>query len=563
MATIQPPDPGIETELRPLEFVAALVMAASWYFLGPWGLVPTVWFGYLIVKEKPAWLGASARLLPVATRRALADAAAMTQRTWREATAAWREAPQAPTAPALPGDTVGSLLSQAPATNAATDPQRAGLTIAEAVARLPALVRLEELRLDPRPTAVPLGVTHDGSPCWIDLASDTLHIGLYGVTGSGKDTLITSWMALLCRRNDPRDLQLLILDGKGDWTLPQLRGLAHMRLDPVAAYERDSLAQALMVIQREVLSRQALIFGHGCRNREQYIAASGQRLPLLVIIITDLMVEITGDLEELLTGLIARARALGIRVVLSMQTPTGKGMDWRVNLSTLIAGCLNDGSQDAPALGIRDTRSLRFRPSQLPPPQQGDARTLGLFVVRHAGAQLLVKAPYLGTEAFDALCAGLPRRAAAPSQAGEALLRDLLNGSGADERSTERSARADAVPPQPGVPAILAAAPTLTPSTDNEALNAPPTPEEIQRLGHTLRLYAVSRSKRRAIEQGFRCSKGGGLVWRRASRLFDLAVAGDRASDVLPDNPGDAAPAGGDGDDDDVPPAFRRLNTQE
>jgi|GEM_PF-2980983 len=560
MADTNPPAPGIETELRPLEFAAALLLAATWYFFGPLGIIPTIWFAYLIVKEKPRWLGATGRLLPVAARRALGDATHTLRATWAQATTPWREEPGASPAPALPADSVGSLFSAPHAGDPRTEQAR-GATTAEAVAQLPALVRLEDLRLDPRPTAVPLGVTHDGGPCWIDLTSDALHIGLYGVTGSGKDTLLTSWVALLCRRNDPRDLQLLILDGKGDWTIPQLRGLAHMRLDPVAAYERGGLAQALQVIQREVRTRQTLIFGHGQRTREQYIAASGQRLPLLVIIITDLMVEITGELEELLTGLVARARALGIRVVLSMQTPTGKGMEWRANLSTLIAGCLNDGSQDAPALGIRDTRSLHFRPSQLPPPQQGDPRTLGLFVVRHAGAQLLVKSPYLSAEAFDTICADLPQRAPARPQEHTALLNDLLNAGGSSERSTKGSARADAIQPELHVPAILAATPTPAPSTDDEALNAPPTPEEIQRLGHTLRLYAVSRSKRRAIEQGFRCSKGGGLVWRRASRLFDLAVAGDRASDVLPDTPDGMRPDT-HGDDDDVPPAFRRLNTE-
>lgn len=30
-----------ETDLRPPEFGAALLMAATWYFLGPWGLIPT------------------------------------------------------------------------------------------------------------------------------------------------------------------------------------------------------------------------------------------------------------------------------------------------------------------------------------------------------------------------------------------------------------------------------------------------------------------------------------------------------------------------------------------
>jgi hypothetical protein len=42
-----------ETDLRPREFGVALLMAATWYFLGPWGLIPTIWFAYLIVQVQP------------------------------------------------------------------------------------------------------------------------------------------------------------------------------------------------------------------------------------------------------------------------------------------------------------------------------------------------------------------------------------------------------------------------------------------------------------------------------------------------------------------------------
>jgi hypothetical protein len=94
-------------------------------------------------------------------------------------------------------------------------------------------------------------------------------------------------------------------------------------------------------------------------------------------------------------------------------------------------------------------------------------------------------------------------------------------------------------------------------ANDDAALNAPPTADEIRRLGHALRLYAVERSKQRAIETAFRCSKGAGQTWRRASRLFDLAIAGGHARDN--------APAGADRPDssDDVPPPFRRLSAEE
>jgi len=67
-------------------------------------------------------------------------------------------------------------------------------------------------------------------------------------------------------------------------------------------------------------------------------------------------------------------------------------------LSTLISGALVDGSQDAPALGVRDPKALLYRPSQLPPPP-GER---GLFVVRHNNEQFLVRTPALVGD-FDGL----------------------------------------------------------------------------------------------------------------------------------------------------------------
>ena len=78
-------------DLQPREFGVALVMAATWYFLGPWGMVPTLWFLYLIVNERPGWLTTGLRLLPVAQRRALSARVGASQEAWRQLTAPWHE----------------------------------------------------------------------------------------------------------------------------------------------------------------------------------------------------------------------------------------------------------------------------------------------------------------------------------------------------------------------------------------------------------------------------------------------------------------------------------------
>lgn len=339
----------------------------------------------------------------LASAPAGADPGSSTSRTGERASAATGTTTQLPS--------LSYLLDIAPAetgVSAADEP----LSLAEALARLPAVVPIRELTLDPRPLAVPLGRLPSGETRWVDLAEDVVNVGVYGTTGAGKDLLLLQWFVLLCRRNRPEAVQFIVLDGKGDWLLPQLTNLAHMRVDPAGGYGNvEAIKGALDTIHQEARERERLIFGGGHRSREHYIASTGRPLPLLVVIVTDLMTTIQGYVEEELAELISKARALGIRVVMSFQNPTGKDMGWRSNIGLVLAGCMVDGSQDPVVLGIRRLQDMRYRPSQLPNPRRSDPATKGLFVVRHGTEQLLVKAPYLDDDALLALCARLPRRA--------------------------------------------------------------------------------------------------------------------------------------------------------
>ena len=92
------------------------------------------------------------------------------------------------------------------------------------------------------------------------------------------------------------------------------------------------------------------------------------------------MGDLGGDTEEIFTSLTQKARSLGFRIIASMQSPTGKAMDWRLNLSSLMAGSMVDSSQDGPALGVRETTQLPFKPSKIPPPP----KVRGVFVARDA-----------------------------------------------------------------------------------------------------------------------------------------------------------------------------------
>jgi hypothetical protein len=294
---------------------------------------------------------------------------------------------------------------------------------------------------DPRPArfAVPLGRDQTGAFRWLDFGSDALHIGLYGTSGCGKDHLLRLWFAALLNETAVR---WAILDGKGDWLTPNLARLPQMLFPPAGGYGDEGqqrILDAIGAINEEAKRRFGLLLSAGVRSVEEYNRIAPDPLPLLVVLATDI-IDVVDETERLLIALVSKARALGIRVIVSMQTPTGKRLEWRMNLSTLISGALVDGSQDAPALGVRDPKALLYRPSQLPPPP-GER---GLFVVRHNNEQFLVRTPALVGD-FDGLI---------NARNDAALLETLLFGAVTTPRINKREADVVTTDEQKPVPTL-------------------------------------------------------------------------------------------------------------
>lgn len=282
--------------------------------------------------------------------------------------------------------------------------------LADAVRRLPRIVEMTDmLRWKPESTtALPLGAGPDFQTVWLDLATEALHIGVYAQSGAGKDNLLRAWFLMLCARNQPDSIQFAFIDGKGDWLTPSLASSAYMFLPPAGGYGKKgdaAIQQAIQQIDAEAARRQTLITQANCTTREQYIARTSQNLPLLVVVATDVMSNVAGSVEELLVNLISKARSLGIRVIVSMQTPTGRDSRWRMNLSTVVAGPLQSGEQDRVALGI-DVKDMRYRPSRLPDPQDRP----GVFVVRKGQRQMLVQAPYVTEQLWESAMYAMPTR---------------------------------------------------------------------------------------------------------------------------------------------------------
>jgi len=384
---------------------------------------------------------------------------------------------------------------------------------------------------DPRPArfAVPLGRDQTGAFRWLNLGSDALHIGLYGTSGCGKDHLLRLWFAALLNE---RDVRWAILDGKGDWLTPNLARLPQMLFPPAGGYGDEGqrrILDAIGAVNEEAKRRFGLLLSAGVRSVEEYNQTAPDPLPLLVVLATDI-IDVVDETERLLIALVSKARALGIRVIVSMQTPTGKRLEWRMNLSTLIAGALVDGSQDAPALGVRDPKALVYRPSQLPPPP-GER---GLFVVRHNNEQFLIRTPALVGD-FDALINARNDAALLETLLFSAVTTPHINKREADDVTLDKTVpaladasgrwgRSDTASEGAGTASVPSPSPSV-PVPDR------PEPAKIDQIGGfrgdgdggddallaalaALQRAGVSREQARALGARFRNSD-----WARAARL--------------------------------------------
>ena len=386
---------------------------------------------------------------------------------------------------------------------------------------------------DPRPAryAVPLGIDQTGAFRWLDFGKDALHIGLYGTSGCGKDHLLRLWFAALLNETAVR---WAILDGKGDWLTPNLARLPQMLFPPAGGYGDEGqrrILDAIGAVNEEAKRRFGLLLSAGVRSVEEYNQTAPDPLPLLIVLATDI-IDVVDETERLLIALVSKARALGIRVIVSMQTPTGKRLEWRMNLSTLIAGALVDGSQDAPALGVRDPKALLYRPSQLPPPP-GER---GLFVVRHNNEQFLIRTPALVGD-FDALInarnnAALletllfsavttpyrnkeeARVVTADEQKSVPAHRQALGRRGRSDTASERAGTASVPSPSPSVPVPDRPEPAKIDQIGGFRGDGDGGDDALLAALAALQRAGVSREQARALGARFRNSD-----WARAARL--------------------------------------------
>lgn len=175
---------------------------------------------------------------------------------------------------------------------------------------------------------VPIG--HDGHRLVsIDLVSDGPHALLAGTTGSGKSEALTTWLAQMCERFSPRQVQLVLIDYKGGATFTPLTRLPHTR-QVLTDLEPDATSRAIRGLSSLLRERERdlarLGFPDIRRWHEAHCRGAAPEPPARIIIAIDefrVLADSHPDTLDALVRLAAQGRSLGLHLIAATQRPSG------------------------------------------------------------------------------------------------------------------------------------------------------------------------------------------------------------------------------------------------
>ena len=182
---------------------------------------------------------------------------------------------------------------------------------------------------------VAIGKDIAGRAVFLNLAT-TPHLLIAGTTGAGKSSGINCIITSLLMRTTPDQVRLILVDPK-QVEMGQYNRLPHLLTAPVTNPKKA--ANALGWACKEMDRRYDLLFEVGFRDISGYNAAFDrgelvgepgsdkvyERLPFIVVVVdelNDLMMVAARDVEESITRIAQKARAVGIHLIVATQRPS-------------------------------------------------------------------------------------------------------------------------------------------------------------------------------------------------------------------------------------------------
>lgn len=172
------------------------------------------------------------------------------------------------------------------------------------------------------PLLVPLGFDVAGKPFTATIAKMP-HVLVAGTTGSGKSVMLNAWITTLMMRTRPDELRMILVDPK-QVEMVQYNGSPHLLTDVIN--DPSKVVSALRWCVAEMEARYKELASKGVRNLEGYNNLPDiTKKPYIVFVIdelADLMMYAANDVEDMITRIAQKARAVGIHLVLATQRPS-------------------------------------------------------------------------------------------------------------------------------------------------------------------------------------------------------------------------------------------------
>ena len=206
------------------------------------------------------------------------------------------------------------------------------------------LVALGDLLVSPQaaaatgPLEVAIGKDIAGNSVFLDLAT-TPHLLIAGATGAGKSSGLNCMITSLLMRTTPEQVRLILVDPK-QVEMGQYHRLPHLLTQPVTNPKKaaNALGWAVKEMDRryDVLSEVGFrdivgynaAFDRGELTDDRHASESAgeySRLPYIVVVVdelNDLMMVAARDVEDSITRIAQKARAVGIHLIVATQRPS-------------------------------------------------------------------------------------------------------------------------------------------------------------------------------------------------------------------------------------------------
>jgi len=194
------------------------------------------------------------------------------------------------------------------------------------------LMSSAEARIATHPLEVAIGKDISGRAVFLNVAAAP-HMLVAGTTGAGKSSVINCIVTSVLMRATPDEVRLILIDPK-QVEMAQYAHLPHLLTPPVTNPKRA--ANALGWAVKEMDRRYDLLAGAGCRDVRGYNTAvdrgaldgdghAPEHMPYILVIVdelNDLMMVAARDVEDCITRIAQKARAVGIHLIVATQRPS-------------------------------------------------------------------------------------------------------------------------------------------------------------------------------------------------------------------------------------------------